>query len=81
MSHTEYQDERGFYIPFASNMHQEIYRKWVTYAFWERLKLRDVIADALEAYLKNKPNACRSLPPKQEAILGWKIQRKRAHNS
>lgn len=70
--------DKGLRIPFTNNLDQDLFTQWFTYSYWERLRLHDVLEDALREYLKDRPNTRRPLPPRQQTILDAKIQKERS---
>ena len=65
--------EEELCIPFANKLPLAVYTAWCRYTYWSRLQLKDVLALALEAYLKDKPDASRPLPKRKQANFDKKI--------
>lgn len=52
---------------FTSQLNPDLYRRVRQYEYWAGLDLNELLAEALEAYLVDKPEAGRELPPKVAA--------------
>ncbi|MBJ6146181.1 hypothetical protein JAO77_22480 [Hymenobacter sp. BT559] len=52
---------------FTSQLNPDLYRRVRQYEYWAGLDLNELLSEALEAYLVDKPEAGRELPPKVAA--------------
>ena len=51
-------------VVFTNQLKPDVYRKLRQYEYWAHMELHEVLHEALVAYLADKPEAKKALPPK-----------------
>ena len=54
-------------VVFTNQLKPEVYRELRQYEYWAHMELHEVLHEALVAYLADKPEAKKALPPKVAA--------------
>ena len=63
-------------VVFTNQLKPEVYRELRQYEYWAHMELHEVLHEALVAYLADKPEAKKALPPKVAAKTLKRLVRK-----
>jgi len=63
-------------VVFTNQLKPEVYRELRQYEYWAHMELHEVLHEALVAYLADKPEAKKVLPPKVAAKTLKRLVRK-----
>ena len=63
-------------VVFTNQLKPEVYRELRQYEYWAHMELHEVLHEALVAYLADKPEAKKTLPPKVAAKTLKRLVRK-----
>jgi hypothetical protein len=63
-------------VVFTNQLKPEVYRELRQYEYWAHMELHEVLHEALVAYLADKPEAKKALPPKVAAKILKRLVRK-----
>jgi len=63
-------------VVFTNQLKPEVYRELRQYEYWAHMELHEVLHEALVAYLADKPEAKKELPPKVAAKTLKRLVRK-----
>ena len=63
-------------VVFTNQLKPDIYRELRQYEYWAHMELHEVLHEALVAYLADKPEAKKALPPKVAAKTLKRLMRK-----
>jgi hypothetical protein len=63
-------------VVFTNQLKPEVYRELRQYEYWAHMELHEVLHEALIAYLADKPEAKKALPPKVAAKILKRLVRK-----
>jgi hypothetical protein len=63
-------------VVFTNQLKPEVYRELRQYEYWAHMELHEVLHEALVAYLADKPEAKKALPPKVAAKTLKRLMRK-----
>lgn len=63
-------------VVFTNQLKPEVYRELRQYEYWAHMELHEVLHEALVAYLADKPDAKKALPPKVAAKTLKRLVRK-----
>ena len=63
-------------VVFTNQLKPDVYRELRQYEYWAHMELHEVLHEALVAYLADKPEAKKSLPPKVAAKTLKRLVRK-----
>ena len=65
-------------VVFTNQLKPDVYRELRQYEYWAHMELHEVLHEALVAYLADKPEAKKALPPKVAAKTLKRLVRKSA---
>ena len=65
-------------VVFTNQLKPDVYRELRQYEYWAHMELHEVLHEALVAYLADKPEAKKALPPKIAAKTLKRLVRKSA---
>ena len=63
-------------VVFTNQLKPDVYRELRQYEYWAHMELHEVLHEALVAYLADKPEAKKALPPKVAAKTLKRLVRK-----
>ena len=63
-------------VVFTNQLKPDVYRELRQYEYWAHMELHEVLHEALVAYLADKPEAKKALPPKVAAKTLRRLVRK-----
>ncbi|TDN38733.1 hypothetical protein A8B98_00290 [Hymenobacter sp. UV11] len=63
-------------VVFTNQLKPDVYRELRQYEYWAHMELHEVLHEALVAYLADKPEAKKALPPKVAAKTLKRLIRK-----
>jgi hypothetical protein len=63
-------------VVFTNQLKPDVYRELRQYEYWAHMELHEVLHEALVAYLADKPEAKKELPPKVAAKTLKRLVRK-----
>lgn len=65
----DYLNAKDTILPFSTILRADLYLKAKRVEYWDRLSLREILENALEEYLSNKPSTMTPLPSKEKKKL------------
>ncbi len=63
-------------VVFTNQLKPDVYRELRQYEYWAHMELHEILHEAVVAYLADKPEAKKELPPKVAAKLLQRLVRK-----
>jgi len=63
-------------VVFTNQLKPNVYRELRQYEYWAHMELHEILHEAVVAYLADKPEAKKELPPKVAAKLLQRLVRK-----